>query len=615
MEPPMNKYEAKFRGLLELSDPPASPGKATSWLASWRSPSQPSQDLAAKLNEWYIAFSTTFFDVQLKKDHQGLEALKDLAKRIAPKLKPFEKIDEYKGITSAYHTLLATVRSTQLVSGDTLRKTNSSNAVHETSSPFRRNVEANVSPRLLVSVSSTYSSLLVEREKSKSDEEQSELKKEREVYQQKVAAFLDGAHQKSAYSFFTNLLSVENPKKLKVWGSLLSGIQVAGLVQMALEAGQEKLRSKLIYLIGALKPFEFSGFFASLGENIPFLQEILLEPCKVVYINDIPHIFYAGPNPPQGECIDETAGVRHWFRQSTHALFKHLEQTRAEVFEEIEALKKTITPQLLEQCPVDIEKAVLKVENKIENAIRLLNDCRDLFCNSELTNKTFMEGAKVLRLKNQFLEFQQELVYSPVEGIWKALNEFIKDYEGDTRGNYYLEAYPLDLLTIFNIATPDEMEEAGLLANISSDHNSSLKKLGESKSSILFDQAKINLEVMGLRSREDFKRHKIYSRNTFVKFCAANLEKLKAQPFHTDPQGRLVDFKVLTLHQFKQIGLLCNVKAPDSTPEQLFSLAYENLLVLGLGSREDFSREGITSQRDLHHFIQSNRGKLIEVQV
>lgn len=510
----MNKYDVDFKELLQLTPPgPSTPPK---WL--W-SKTSPAEELAKKMHVWFASFATHFFEV---KGVHDLASLQDLSQRIAPKIALCEKLPELATIVKQFQTLFTSVLNHRWEFGDTLRKTQSSDVVLAT-----------ITPRLVPNIGLA-AGLKIAREKSGNDEAHVKEEKVKDDYRLKLTGLLSQAASKGEHYFYTKLMEVENPIHVRIWGEKLDGVQVAGITERAL-TNQPELRSKLIYLIPSLNVDQLPSFYATLPENFyPLLRKVLREPCKVVYLGDVPHIVYPGmSNPPPGPQFDESMKVQEKVRKQLNVHLNYLGKLSGEILAEYAVLKSKISAETFRKAPELIEKILEQLETKINSGARLVENLKKTFTNGELNDHVLCSGEQLFDFEVAFDGFKQDIQYTPGKGIWKALDEFYKGLEVPNEDDDLMVEFPFNVLVRLNVFNMKHYYKVGLFANVSEDDYNILtgKKNALMNTKPLTQQVEVNLRILGLTSYAAFKEHRLFSRQSLKKFCTANRDKLLAHPF------------------------------------------------------------------------------------
>lgn len=522
----MNKFDPHFHELLNLAPP--SPSKSWSWVRT-----NPNKELADKLNAWYVKFNTHFMSSQ--RSPADLACLTDLAERIQPKLIPYANVPELTDTVNCFCQLFTHVRSHNQSTGS-VRKTASSSAV-----------SCHISPRLIIAAPPAFT-LKVEREKSRIEEEKEREAEERKSYLPQVQDILKKVELLSREQpkegialFFEELWKVTITYQLKVWGQCLSGLQVAQVAEQALHPHQDHFRHILVYLIGSLSLEELKNFHTFFPkECLPELQRVLREPCKVVYPESgVPHITYPNMNnPPQGEIKDETLEVQAWIRSKLDPFLDRCDKQMRSVKEENEQLEKlTVTEQALRRDDELLAKLIGNIAKVVNDNIAKIKACHAIFWQYRISDFTFLDGERAAFREATYDQLQKSLFK---ESICKAIKGILcdpdkPDYEKNDDEDYGV-GFPINIIFQAGITGIEEMRAIGLLPNIESDDFAAAlgkKKNGPSTSKIdiLYALLKKNILLMGLKSREDFRQHFLYSAKTLRKFCKDREALLKAHPF------------------------------------------------------------------------------------
>jgi|GEM_PF-6132825 len=523
-----NKFDPHFQELLTLAPP--SPSK------SWWIRTNPNQELANKLNAYYLKFNSHFMSSQ--KSPADLACLSDLAERIEKKLTPYANTPELTDTINCFCELFTHVR-TYNRDPEIMLRTASSNSV-----------SCYVSPRLVIAAPPAFS-LKIEREKSRIEEEKEKEAKEREDYLPIVQGILkqveilsqekskDGQDEGMAL-FFQELWKVLIPSQLKVWGSCLSGLQVAQVAEQALHPDQDHFRHILIYLIGSLSLEEMLNFYTFFPKECLFdLQKVLREPCKVVYLSGIPHITYPHmKNAPQGKIVDETLEIQAWIRKKLEHFLDKCDKSIDAVKEEqtkLETMKVTI--EAMRRDDDLLAKILGKIAGAVNTNIAKMKACHAIFWNHSLFDVQFLNGERAAVREATYNLLQKSLtakaIADPIQAILCDPEE--SDYEKENDDDYGV-GFPINIIFQIGITRIEEMYKVGLLSNIEIDDLDAAlgkKKNGPStpQTQIIYDLVKKNIMLMGLGSRADFRKHCLYSATMLQQFCNDRAALLKAHPF------------------------------------------------------------------------------------
>lgn len=433
----MSKFDDQFKDLLNLSHPDQTnpPG----WLGNWFSPSKTtSTHVTTKnhLEHGIRAFNNIFRSVQMTQSNEDLGFLKSLVERIKPKVDHWKNVpgteEEAQKLSEIFDRVLA------FNFPHVIRPTRSSPAL---ATDMSRSVAANISPRLAEESKWAQERFRIDWEEAqrKKAEEQAKAKaeevKEEEIKNKHVSKVKEILAQNNLTDalFWEALSKEEIPARVKAWGEVLTGYQMAQIATRALESGQEIFRPKLIYLLGSLRAAEFTDFFTAFSQKeLQLLNDILHAPCSVIEGKTHTRIYYPGmPNRPQGTEVDKdvyTAKVNLWMKeQLVRGIFARQKTICANLSREVEGLRQQINKENVHSSPGRFQKLAHSAEAKVNQAQELYENLEKLLYQGTVTSEALLDGASFLAdiraldtLRNAFTRGQNG-------GIWYFLDKLTEE--------------------------------------------------------------------------------------------------------------------------------------------------------------------------------------------
>ena len=156
----------------------------------------------------------------------------------------------------------------------------------------------------------------------------------------------------------------------------------------------------------------------------------------------------------------------------------------------------------------------------------------------------------------------------------------------------------------------DLVKEAGLLQNVS---ETEFVKARHTQLNKLFEYAKTNLVRVGIITKNDLRRLRIYN----AELLKAHMSKpevkdlLAKYNFAIDPFGSLQIWGLHTLEEYKEIGIFQNIpdylleKLSKQNPEILFKHAKANLQYLGIQTASDWTEsKGVKDKSGLKSYFE-----------